>query len=572
MQRDCLSLFVSCVFIFYGFAGAFGADRYIINNGGPISISLDGFEAAVLNKPTDNPYIYIGRLSGRCTRVSGFRNWSCENPNANAIGLQDMILRTSLGGIEISREKVYLLDSEIAILAMSKLSGGVVKGNSEYKEDDFDKWLQRVTFPSAKFLESLRVRSGDEDFRSSETYVPSTFNKAKEYESYDQYDSFPDICQSGLTYIKVLTPKISDLLYGDIGYTASIGVSPTKEPIVGEFGSLNGYDNRLVADPAGRELNMAILRSIGLPLNIISDVLEYYDSDAIKDGRRVNQIKNYNSTTIFTLDTSDEGGDTFDFRGLSGHGNIVNEIIKSIDKNANIIPINVCRNRQGNCDERLIIDALCQAILYSAKYSDPLKPLYTKVIVNMSISSNSANKNLRDLINFARRKGIIFVVANGNLDACANYTTDTICHQYPSDWSKEEYNSSYAPMITVGAIDYLKGNSMSGLLLDFDRKNTENTVKVADIYAPGEYYQELAGYSRTQYVRRFGTSFAAPYVTGILSLWLKTFSGPDFLPCEIGKITNSDGIISLHFPDGNLSGNNDGAEYGAGKYEYDCIR
>lgn len=572
MRRVCLSILASCVLLVCDFAGAFGIDRYIINNGGPISISLDGFESVVLNKPADNPYIYIGRLSGKCTRVSGFRNWSCENPNANAVGLQDVVLKTSLGGIEISREKVYLLDGEVAVLAMSKLGAGIVKGGYEYKEGNFNEWLQKITFPSDKFLENLRLRSGDEDFRSSETYVPSTFNKAKEYEKYDRYDNFPDICQSGLTYIKVPTPKISDLLYGDMGHTASIGVSPTKEPIVGEFGSLNSYDNRLVADPAGRELNAAVLRSIGLPLNIISDVLEYYGSDAIKDGRRLDQIKNYSSTTIFTLDTSDENGDTFAFRGLIGHGSIVNQIIRSIDKDANIVPINVCRDGRGNCDERLIIDGLCQAILYNAKYSDPSKSPYTKVIVNMSISSSSANKNLRDLINFARRKGVIFVVANGNLDACANYTTDTICHQYPSDWSKEEYNSSHAPMITVGAIDYLKGNSMAGLLLDFDRKNTENTIKVADIYAPGEYYQELAGYSRTQYVRRFGTSFAAPYVTGILSLWLKTFNGPDFLPCEIGKITNSEGVISLSFPSGNLSGNNDGAEYGAGKYEYECIR
>lgn len=115
-------------------------------------------------------------------------------------------------------------------------------------------------------------------------------------------------------------------------------------------------------------------------------------------------------------------------------------------------------------------------------------------VINLSLGGSQEDSYLREAIQYALDKGTVVVAASGN-DGCD-------CISYPA---------RYPEVIAVGA------ESSAGGTASFSSYGNE-----LDVVAPGDNIN-TSSWSKTnqgqQYVRGVaGTSFAAPYVSGILSL------------------------------------------------------
>ena len=125
-------------------------------------------------------------------------------------------------------------------------------------------------------------------------------------------------------------------------------------------------------------------------------------------------------------------------------------------------------------------------------------------LINLSLGSSSDSPILQEAIQYAQDAGILIVAAAGNDGSSNNY-----------------YPAQYEGVIGVSAIDKME-----------QRPQFSNYGDYVDIAAPGVGIQ--AAYEGDQIAYYDGTSFATPYVTGVLASILS--SDKSLGPSEAGEI------------------------------------
>lgn len=119
-------------------------------------------------------------------------------------------------------------------------------------------------------------------------------------------------------------------------------------------------------------------------------------------------------------------------------------------------------------------------------------------IINLSFTAESTSSVLQAAVDNAYEQGLLIVAASGNADKTLPADTDVL------------YPARYESVIAVGSIDSGKNKSKFsyyGPSLEF--------------VAPGEnIYSTFIG---SNYERRYGTSMAAPFVTGIAALYIQAY-------------------------------------------------
>lgn len=113
-------------------------------------------------------------------------------------------------------------------------------------------------------------------------------------------------------------------------------------------------------------------------------------------------------------------------------------------------------------------------------------------VINLSLGADTEDSYLRQSIQYALQKGVIVVAASGN-DGCD-------CISYPANYSE---------VVAVGA------SNSSGTTASYSSYG-----KNLDVVAPGSAIKS-AGWNKTNnisaYITASGTSFAAPYISGLLA-------------------------------------------------------
>lgn len=201
-------------------------------------------------------------------------------------------------------------------------------------------------------------------------------------------------------------------------------------------------------------------------------------------------FSSYHLTDTFDTDISDN----------YGHGTAVTGIIKAQTDNSvgiagiadgvKILPVKAFDGKTGKISNIIaainyLIDNNCDVINFSAGFS-------------------SSSKSLKDVVNLAYSKNIIFVSASGNSSKSVNSSDDALM-----------YPASYPTVISVGSVDKTKTVSY------FSQKN-----ECVDVVAPGESILSLksdvcqisSSYIDDEYTIVKGTSFSCPHVTALAAL------------------------------------------------------
>lgn len=246
------------------------------------------------------------------------------------------------------------------------------------------------------------------------------------------------------------------------------------------------------------------------PADILSDTL------GITSG-------NGKGVTIHVLDTADSSADSFVmdrdinyynevYPARPGHGSIVGAIAQAVAPNAKIAYQGVC---QGNtCKTLTVVRALC-AVAQQARQGG-------KHVVNLSIGGAYPSLGLLLVLNELATLGVPTAASYGNRDDCLGMALGDVCSHYPADWTK-----NFALATTTGAPTMLL--SVAGWDVSNKEYATYNRTAVVpwalnalpSVQAPGEFWSNSLPY--------FGTSFAAPVVSGLLASWMSCRPGIPFM-------------------------------------------
>lgn len=190
---------------------------------------------------------------------------------------------------------------------------------------------------------------------------------------------------------------------------------------------------------------------------------------------------------------------------VKGHGSIVAEIAagkNGIDPNAIVTPVKAC-DKNGACPLESIITGVCYAI-------NAVEP---KGVVNLSLGGDTESEILSAIINEAAAQNITFVASAGNNEQLFNNGFVGVPMQFPAATQKRKPNQRLAnntqpleQMIGVGAVGQYQGTKWDPA--DFSQRG-----KYVDIAAPGVNLV-MPGMPDPY----FGTSFAAPFVSGAVLL------------------------------------------------------
>ncbi len=195
----------------------------------------------------------------------------------------------------------------------------------------------------------------------------------------------------------------------------------------------------------------------------------------------------FEGTVVSGYDYVDDDDDAFDEPGgdNSGHGTFVAGVVHLVAPEAEIRAYRVSEI-SGESDGYLVAEAMLQAIEDGCW------------VINLSLVMMDKHNAIAEAIEYAKDKDVIIVAAAGNEQ-----------DQTPL------YPSSDSNIVAVAAVDTMN------LLADFSRFGTHIDVCApgTDIYSP---------YQDTLYAWWSGTSFAAPFVSGlaalIMSKAMQTFS------------------------------------------------
>ena len=236
--------------------------------------------------------------------------------------------------------------------------------------------------------------------------------------------------------------------------------------------------------------------------------------------------------TIHILDTADQSGDDFVLRRRPGepepfyydvpldgrplHGRVVGEVAKAVAPLAQVQFYKVCSG-DGLCRTLDTVQALC-AVAQEARQGG-------RHVVNLSAGGPYPAVGLKLALAEVAGLGVPTATSYGNRDDCVGHAPGDQCRHYPADWSPE-FVTSTAPKAPTLLIS-VAGRDINPDVEEYATYNRAVAIPWAQtplpgVQAPGEFW--FAG------MPYFGTSFAAPVVSGMLAGWMSCRPGVPFLP------------------------------------------
>lgn len=187
-----------------------------------------------------------------------------------------------------------------------------------------------------------------------------------------------------------------------------------------------------------------------------------------------------------------------------GHGTMVAGIIAAaptagtafagVAPQARILSLKVTNSSQTGISSTVLASAIAQAVKGGAK------------VINVSIDTPVDDPGLRAAVNYALSRDVVVVAATGNDDQPDPSKPPTHGPFYPAD---------YPGVLSVAAVD------SNGNLGSFSDKRTNVSVT-----APGvNVTSTFPGVSGDSYAADQGTSFAAPFVSGLAALIRSRYPG-----------------------------------------------
>ncbi|MCD0177504.1 hypothetical protein IHN32_16315, partial [Deinococcus sp. 14RED07] len=235
--------------------------------------------------------------------------------------------------------------------------------------------------------------------------------------------------------------------------------------------------------------------------------------------------------TIHILDTATSTSDPFLMNGdinyynqLYGnrpyHGRAIGEIAQAAASGAQLNYRQVCE-KDGTCSTLKTVQALC-AVAAEARRGG-------RHVVNLSVGGPNPTRGLELALREVAALGVPTAASYGNRDDCARLVAGDRCNHYPADWTRA---FEFGPAVTLASrilrptmlLSVAGWDIASGQLATYNRGvgNPGILSEAPSVQAPGEFW--LGGYPY------FGTSFAAPVVSGILANWMSCQPGVPLLP------------------------------------------
>ncbi|WP_221089149.1 S8 family serine peptidase [Deinococcus aquaedulcis] len=245
---------------------------------------------------------------------------------------------------------------------------------------------------------------------------------------------------------------------------------------------------------------------------------------------------NGKGVTVHILDTATASADDYVFHasGASGpamyystpvegrplHGQAVGQIVRAVAPNAALSYKQVC-DRDGNCATLKVAQALC-AVAAEARRGG-------RHVVNLSAGGPYPTVGVQLALREVAAAGVPTAAAYGNRDDCMGLSKGDRCWHFPADWTKD---FEFGPGIALGHTTLRQTMlfSVAGWDIATGQMATYNrgtgtpgvTALAPSVQAPGEFW--LGGWPY------FGTSFAAPVVSGVLANWMTCKPGVPLLP------------------------------------------
>ncbi|MHA0044146.1 S8/S53 family peptidase [Deinococcus sp. PEB2-63] len=239
--------------------------------------------------------------------------------------------------------------------------------------------------------------------------------------------------------------------------------------------------------------------------------------------------------TVYLIDTFDPDATNTDpfqikimFNGnefsAEGHGSKVSELIQTVAPSVETKYVQAC-NENGSCSLRKVLHGICAAATSAAT---------GKVIVHLSLATPYDHPILHAAVNAALNAGAAVVAAYGNSDRCVGRAGGLLnyCNAYPADWAggalysvgASQQSNTTPQTFQRGQPRYTrKGDprSQSG-----SAERILSAMPVAtqpSLSAPGFFFLPLTDQRRPASDAKpyWGTSFAAPLVTGALARWVQ---------------------------------------------------
>ncbi|GGL05583.1 S8/S53 family peptidase [Deinococcus radiotolerans] len=235
--------------------------------------------------------------------------------------------------------------------------------------------------------------------------------------------------------------------------------------------------------------------------------------------------------TIHVLDTASAADDPFtysgqyynvSFTGRSGHGRAIGQIAQVVAPGAGVTYRQVC-GADGTCSTLKTVQALC-AVADEARRGG-------RHVVNLSVGSPNPTRGLELALRELAGLGVPTAASYGNRDDCPRLSPGDRCNHYPADWTR---SFEFGPAITFASRSLrptmllsVAGWDLAGRQLATYNRGVGNPGVLTEppsVQAPGEFW---LGAPTFPY---FGTSFAAPVVSGVLARWMSCQSGVPLLP------------------------------------------
>ncbi|MHA0041467.1 S8/S53 family peptidase [Deinococcus sp. PEB2-63] len=233
--------------------------------------------------------------------------------------------------------------------------------------------------------------------------------------------------------------------------------------------------------------------------------------------------------TIHVLDTASAAEDPFTYSGQyytvpftdrPYHGRAIGEIAQAVAPGAQLNYRQVC-DRDGSCSTLKTVQALC-AVATEARRGG-------RHVVNLSVGGPSPTRGLELALREVTALGVPVAASYGNRDDCASLVAGDRCNHYPADWTRA---FEFGPAVSLASrslrptmlFSVAGWDIAGGRLATYNRGvgNPGVLTEAPSVQAPGEFW--LGGYPY------FGTSFAAPVVSGLLANWMTCQPGVPLLP------------------------------------------
>ncbi|MFT2720829.1 S8 family serine peptidase [Deinococcus sp. A31D244] len=239
--------------------------------------------------------------------------------------------------------------------------------------------------------------------------------------------------------------------------------------------------------------------------------------------------RNGKGVTIHVLDTASAAEDPFTYSGQyynvtftdrPHHGQAIGQIAQTVAPGAAVRYQQVC-DEDGTCSTLNTVQALC-AVAAEARRGG-------RHVVNLSVGGPNPTRGLELTLREVAALGVPTVASYGNRDDCAGLVAGDRCNHYPADWTRA---FDFGPAVNLASRSLrptmllsVAGWDIAGQQLATYNRGVGNPGVLTEppsVQAPGEFWLGAYPY--------FGTSFAAPVVSGVLANWLSCQPGVPLLP------------------------------------------